>query len=376
MQENKVFQEFLQNTYDKNKNYKSILSKTKGGINMKKKILNIAAIVIIIIGLGILTPKIYAKIAFNIDYKKYQERQISRENIAIKESTSNGFAENIDMDYVYKDGVGVKVDSLLLTSDHLGINLDIQLNEDVLNENTKDRYTELTLGYAIYDENNNIYCIDEPTIEGDLTYWKKLYKELNLKEDYGIHLNDSSSHGAGEKKGKTVPYTINANSTKGFPESRKLYIRVFQLSYRSYSRTPPSIEFKPITDNEWQFEIDIPEKFYERSDIELKLSKEINGIKLNKATITETSLTMIVEIDGLSDYIPQIRNEEDVFELIEDIAYITDEKDNVYIAIVIGSTGKENEQKLRFGIGKKQLENKLFLHINLNNVHEVIELVQ
>ena len=65
MQENKVFQKFLQSTYDKEKNYKSILSKTKGGINMKKKILNIAAIVIIIIGLGILTPKIYAKIAFN-----------------------------------------------------------------------------------------------------------------------------------------------------------------------------------------------------------------------------------------------------------------------------------------------------------------------
>lgn len=375
MQENKVFQEFLQNTYDKDKNYKSILSKTKGGINMKKKILNIAAIVVIIIGLGILTPKIYAKIAFNIDYKKYQERQISRENIAIKESTSNGFAENIDMDYVYKDGVGVKIDSLMLTSDYLGIDVDIVLSEDVIEERTSQRFTELVHGFAVYDENNNVYCINEELHDGDLTYWKKLYKELNIKSDVIVDISNTSGHGLKEVKGKTAISSINAKSINGFPESKKLFVRVFQLGYTSYNRTPPSVEYKAISDNEWQFEINLPEKFYERSDIELKLSKEVEGIKLNKATVTETSLTMKVEIEGLSDYIPQIRNEENAGELLEDIVYITDEDDNVYIAPNIGS-GKENEQELRFGIGKKQLNKKLFLHINLNNIHEVIELVQ
>lgn len=374
MKDNKIFKEYMQNTYNKEENYNSILSKVKGGVNMKKKILNIAAVLIVIIGLGVFTPKIYARIVWNIDYKKYQERQISRKQIAIDESKTNGFSENINMDYLYKDGIGVKINSLMLTTDYLGLEVDIKLKENIKDEKTSENYTSLTYGFAIYDENNNIYDVCEPAPNKNLIYWKKLYKELNINSDIYNNLNDSSSHGIKEINKNIALANIELNSTDGFPKAKKLYVRIFQLGYLTYNRTTLP-QFTQISDNEWQFEIDIPEKFYNTTATELKLANKVKGVTLNKATITETGLTMKIKINGLSDLISQIRTEPKAGELLEDIAYITDEDDKVYIALNIGG-GDENEQELRFGIGKNLLNKRIYLHINVNDIHEVVELVQ
>ena len=53
MQENKIFKEFLENTYNKDKNYNSICSYIKGGIYMKKNLLNIAAVILTVLVIGI-----------------------------------------------------------------------------------------------------------------------------------------------------------------------------------------------------------------------------------------------------------------------------------------------------------------------------------
>lgn len=376
MQENNILKEFLKDTYNERKNYNSILSKTKGGVYMKKKILNIAAVIVIIIGIGIFAPKIYAKILWNIDYKKYQEREISREKIAINESTTNGYAENLNMDYSYKDDVGIKLNSFMLSSDYLKINLDIQLKENISTENTPELYKTLSYGFAIYDENNNIYAISENSFQNkDLTYWKKLYKELNINENLNNVLNDNESHGVKNIKEKVANADIELSTIKGFPKSKKLFIRIFEIGYSSFKRNPPSYEFQEVSKNEWQFEIEISERFYQNSDIELKLSKDIKGVTLNKATLTDTGLSMIAKIDGLNEYISKIRTEPNAGELLEDIIYITDKNNNLFIALDIGGNSQD-EQKMKFGIGKDQLKNRLFLHINLNDIHDVVELVK
>ena len=89
MPDNKIFKEFLESTYDREKNYNSICSKIKGGIDMKKKILNIVAVLLIVL---VTAKSVYAKIAWHIEYKEYENRNVITRTLAINE---NNYSENL-----------------------------------------------------------------------------------------------------------------------------------------------------------------------------------------------------------------------------------------------------------------------------------------
>ena len=74
---NKLYEEFSQEKFNQDSNYKAIIAKVKEENTMKKckiyKILNIAAILLIIIVIGSITPSIYAKIKWDIQFREYQQ---------------------------------------------------------------------------------------------------------------------------------------------------------------------------------------------------------------------------------------------------------------------------------------------------------------
>ena len=76
---NKVFQDYLEEVNNIDSNYKKIISKKRGVVNMKnykKKILNIVAIFVAIVFIGVASTQIYAKIQWDIKFKEYQNRPI------------------------------------------------------------------------------------------------------------------------------------------------------------------------------------------------------------------------------------------------------------------------------------------------------------
>lgn len=56
------------------------------------------------------------------------------------------------MDSIAQDGIGIKIDSLLLTDDYVDANITFKFDENVNVDSDK-----FSLGCAIYDENKNIY---------------------------------------------------------------------------------------------------------------------------------------------------------------------------------------------------------------------------
>ncbi|MBO5478896.1 MAG: hypothetical protein J6A04_04210 [Clostridia bacterium] len=374
MPENKILKEFLESTYNKEKNYNSICSKIKGGMNMKKKLLNIAAVLLIIVVAGVTVQGVYAKIAWNIEYEKYQNRNVITRTVAIDETKQGDFAENINMDYIYQDGIGIKVKSLMLTNDYCKIGIDFKLNEEA--QKNKDK---ISYGYAIYDENNNIYAISERISFArkpkKATYFEKLYKELGIKSNnLNNELCNSITYGFSG---------ISMTSDMRFPKSKKLYVRIFDIGYETYEFDNENHKIKNseefcLSNSEWQFEIDVPEKFYERTAVELVLSENVEGIVINKAELTETSLVMKANIKGLRDFIMDGKDmKTETFGKLRDAAfYISDGNDNIYLPTEMGTTREENEISARFGIGKDALENKIFLNVSLNDIQAKIELIQ
>ncbi len=87
---NNTFKNYMQSEFNKNVNYKKIIIKERKVVKMKdfrKKIINIAACIAIIVIIGTVSPKIYAKIQWDIKFKEYQNRNYIEETGEIKESS-------------------------------------------------------------------------------------------------------------------------------------------------------------------------------------------------------------------------------------------------------------------------------------------------
>ena len=153
---NNIYENFSKEKFNKDNNYKRILDKTKEERNMKKiKISNLVAVVAAIVIVVCISPTIYAKIKWNIEFKDYQNREYETCSATLKEAVENGYYEDVDMAYVVQDGIGVKVDSLIITDDYFESKINFKFADDIQVPSDEFRF-----GYAVYDNENNIYCIN------------------------------------------------------------------------------------------------------------------------------------------------------------------------------------------------------------------------
>lgn len=370
MQKNNIINEYWENLYSKEKNYNSIKSKIKNQINIKRKIINTAAILLIVITLGTTSSIIYAKKNWNEEYEEYLNRYIASAKSSVSLETVNENAENLNMDYIYNDGIGVKINSLLITDYTCKIDVDFKFSDEYFN----NEYEAFEFGYAIYDDNNNIYEVYERNKYNAgqfLQYEKKLCRELGIKYNTkkAISLAKGGSlNTISMEPGNTI-MRLGLRATNKFPRSKKLYIRIFDIGYALVNYSPvnetevkiESSEDFQLSNSEWQFEIEIPDKFYDKTYTELELAKEINGIEIEKATLSDTELVLIIN----SNY--------SMIEILKGI-YISDDSGNIY---TLSGMSDNNELKLIYNIGNNTLDKKLFLNLDIPkyNINEKVELV-
>ena len=353
---NNSFKEYFENEYNKEKNYKEILSKEKGVVNMKRKFLNIAAIFIVIVVAGVLSTNIYAKIQWNIKFEEYQYRPSIEATGTLEETDESNYAEVINMDYITQDGVGIKIDSILLTDDCLDINLTFKFDEDIVVNSTNFQF-----GYAIYDENNNVYHIaprihigsEEKFDNTTLFIYKELGVKYNKKDIYAIQLAGSAGEGPTEadKENRTIKANINIRAKDKFPQSKKLYIKVFdpgfsmvELENKNDKLSIENAEDFKLSEAKWNFEIDVPDKFYERNTIELKPANDIPGVEFESITISETGMILKFKSDEYNRILEEGKNitPGELIEKINNLVSITDGDGNEFAEIAY-ETGSEND---------------------------------
>ena len=374
--------EYISKIHNIDTNYNEILSKTKGAGSMKKKILNIAAIFIVVIIVGTMSGTIYAKRQWDIQFKEYQNRDYGFASTAI----ANGYVENVDMDYVYQDDIGVKVNSLIVTDDHFESELSFKIPQD------KEISSEdFIFGFVVYDD-DNIYAfsnrnyLDERKTKFDLNYFKCLHRELGIEYDkndiFGLNLISSLGINRVSASNNEIVSRIELEAIKEFPKSKKIYIRVFDLGFTMIDfeegGKPNDIEeFNLSGDNEWIFEIEVPEQMYNRETTNLKLEQEIPDFELTKATITETKLVLQGTMKGLEDFIMAGKDSTDPNwgDTLSHKAYITDSDGNEYLSHNFGTNGEKNGFHADFDLNKFE-NNELYLHVKVEDEEVVRKLVK
>lgn len=385
---NNSLKNYLNEEYSKEKNYEKIFFKEKDVIKMKKVMLNSVACVLVLIFVGTISSKIYAKIQWDIKFKEFENRELVTETGEIKENWDEGYSENIDMDYVSHDGISAKINSIAITDDKFNAIVDFKFDENITVDSQR-----FSFGYAVYDENKNIYEVYTRMHIGSNErydyYVPFLYKEIgvdyNKKNIYDTKIGESTNSGVISAKDRNIIANFNIETTKSFPKSKKIYIRLFDLGYtmiqvkeeNGVKKIGTTEDFK-LSNTEWLFEIDVPEKFYERTNIELKLKDEIAGVNLEKITVTETNLTAkgtIMDLDKIvmngmnmeSDEWKNVRNE---------LFYISDEDGNTYAVDSFATTNEKDGFSVSVPITKSMLNKKLFLNTKVNGIAYKSEIVE
>ena len=353
MKKNKILYEYFdkQNIISQKENYETICSKINKKDSIKRKIMNIAAIIVIVFTFGISTT-IYAKRAWEIEYKEYENRSINYVSTSLQTSK----IENLNMEYSYQKGIGVKIDSIVKTTDTLLMNINFDI-DNFSNINTDT----LSFGYAVFDEKNNIYDISERLKLGEgekWTYAQKLCRELNLKYKPSKFLPTVLTNGGKlptiiKSEAGNIIFETEDNSYLGYPESGKLYIRIFDVGFvmsDSYVNENGEIIFSDVEDFElsnceWQFEIEIPKEFYKDSFIELKPIKEQEDFEIKKAILSETAL--MLDINHVYSFID-----------VNTISLV-DENGNNFLRGL--SYSGDNKLQILFDIGKKNFNKNLIL---------------
>lgn len=240
--------------------------KDKHTDNKASTIIMLKRVAIFILSFGIITvTTVYAK-----DIVNFITSIFTNSNPGIDKAIDNGYIQNVDMDFIKYNNVGVKVDYVLM-DDH---NLDISFvykyfDEDITLNNIT--FTDIT----IKDENNNIlYNICSNNLANtdlDIIYE---YSSLKAEPEY----LDTS----------TLKNSLLVTSSN-FPRSHILYINISRIDVKLNDST------KHI-DGNWNFSINLENKFVYRSTSEYNVTNNdyIDNVLTN---LTDTSLMIELQLN-------------------------------------------------------------------------------
>lgn len=230
--------------------------------------------------------------AITYTYIKSQEQYAT---IGIKNAKENGYIENVEMDYIYSDGIGLKIKSLILSD--TDVNIDFQYN--IQKKLNCDEGTNLEFSFIVYDENNNIYYCG--WTEDKKNILKEFCKERNVKYEPEYLMDNMLCNGG---LGGNIAYTETGETTiqliskEKLKESKKIYIKIKGFGY-----TNDTGKYIKCTNSEWNLEIEVPQIFKNRNSIEYELAEKIEGVTLQKAILSETSMNIVVNIEGINEVI-------------------------------------------------------------------------
>lgn len=224
----------------------------------------------------------------------------------------NGYIEEIDDDHIAAmerayakneytgekvDGTltKIKVDKLLMDDFNLSITLDVELSEEldpiINSKNIKDMSMP---DMVIYDENNNILFHEyNYSIKQFCDYKNFDLNEYDILSGTDKVVNSGFSSYVSEKDGNHIKFLFNIYTGEdSFPKSKKLnfYLTEIRLSETAEIRNG---EEEVSLSGKWDFNVDVPEKMYNRTKIKYDLvSTSDDSFKLNSAYLYDTGLNL------------------------------------------------------------------------------------
>lgn len=339
-------------------------------------------VIIIMAIIGIIAYKIYGLIDMDNRFQAFEKIPTVETKGKLSYNKEENYAKVEGMDYVFQDGIGVKVDSINITDDTFKANVNLKLNKEI-------DYKMLNFSYAVYDENKNIYNISTRMRMGENEKYDYnsifIGKELGVYDKKGVYspylASSSASGNISRNESERIAINgIEIETRDKFPKSKKIYIKIFDIGYFEASKGENeklNVKNFDLSNAKWLFEFDIPEEMNKRETINLKIANEIPGLEISKITLTETKFVMNFKSE---EYLRLISTGKDMTgnefrKKCEEMLNITDGEGNKYQETSGGTIG-DGGYSVSFYITKKDLAKKLFINFKVGEKQYKSELIE
>lgn len=276
-------------------------------------------------------------------------------NESLADAIDNGYVQNVDMDYVYNNEIGVKVSSYTISDYDFTITLDFDFKNKPISNNG------ITAKMIVYDENKNIYCDYSPMNQtnSDFAYKEPFYNSLGI--EYNEDNPPDSKYSGSQSSLPLIEnsdyvksqYWFTSNQTE-YPRSKKLYVYVHDIGYLYNDKF--NYLYKDL---DWTFELDVPEMFYNRTNSKYQLAESIEGFELNDFTVTDTGTSIKFTSNS---YDPNVR--------------IVLSDGSEYKSYSGGASEDRSSFVRNYHFNKHMITDKLYLKVNTGTESKQVELVK
>lgn len=357
------FEQAIMTAFEKKKEY-----------NIKNKIIKIIVTIIafIMTAVGVVFAKDISNFIKNIfDYETVDR--------GVVEMAENGYVQNVNMEYIEKNGVYIKVNNILMDDYNLDIVFEIKTEENI------ERLNNIEIeDLIIADENNNlIYCNYN---RADL--YEQFCKEHNI-EFSKMNMHNNFTNGGYqikiiEKTEDSIKFLYKLYSEK-YPKSKELIFNFENINMLANNEIIKQLNGK------WNIKIDLPEDFYTRKA--LIYSVKDNSDNENKIIIeeaigayTEMHITLLMKDakapyeatkEGVEKFLSEISLED------EFVATLENENGQIFEESISSSDGKGGMSQhpngdvtlyLTFPITKDEYTDTLKLNITTRDKTMVVNL--
>lgn len=346
------------------------IEEEKGNMNdIKRNIVKIAAVVCLTI--ISVTGVVFAKDIGNFIRNLFGANTSDGVDIAI----NNGYVSEVKTETQSAEGIDIQVDSLIMDDFNFAMNFSMILDE---------RYNMDEFEYNTYFEDLRI--VDE---QGNIVF----------STDYDNHKNEGTpewepeywggySFLAEKVSGRQFKVSLSATGNpRLFPKSKHLSVKFTKIRVMRYDEVE-NISKDKFYEGNWNFEVDVPQEFYNRETIIYK-AKSCNDEKINIDTMEAVLSSTAFRIS-----IPVITTDKVDMELLH-----TSEPKSIYDKIALQkeyvetSDGKKFETAQRsdgdggysvdeqgrivnyyqtFNLTKYDATNEISIHIMTNKKEEII----
>lgn len=203
---------------------------------------------------------------------------------SIDTAVENGYVQNVDMDFVYNNDIGIKVNYILMDNSSLDISYVYKCDNQPYLVNNIELYE-----YEIKDEKDNLlYQFDS---ENSINI-KPLIVKTMKKTNSAIQLQENIFN-------ESILYFAD-----NFPSIEKLFINVKSVKINNLK----------IIDGNWELELTLDDKFAQRENVVYEVDKN-EQVKSCEITLSETTLKIFLELYEKCDNVvisqnkPQLQNE-------------------------------------------------------------------
>lgn len=335
------------------------------------------------------------------------ENYFYTENNGIETAASNGYIYTVNSDYSISNNNKLKVDNILMDDSTLNLSFSLEL-DNVDYTNVKD---VIFSDILITDDSNNILYANSEESFND--YCKKNNLNYNFMDFTENYINSGVNYYIQNIDNNIIKviYNFTPSGLSKYPNSKTLTISLKNLKFSENSE-----EIK----GNWSFSIDLPEYFYNRSNISYKMVdsnnsdfkvKEFNVynscsklimempkpekvvsdeefMKLNKQFLEENNRKNAIIKENPDADIPQSETEKKLLEIIEkegaiyrDIYIENSNGERFYPSNTSfensGSDDIDNDTISywnTFNLNINDLTDSLILHMNYNNNEIIISL--